>query len=195
MKVNPVGAVAGALILLLPFLGPWWHASLGEAAVVELSPFGYRVCVLGELLHSTLASYLLLGAKVSVILGGIFLLLGSLFPGRWWSRPLVRFGVMKVFWMVISLVVFLVVASFVANFLLRSIRPEDVTLDLSLPLLTGSSELRLSGGNMSASMPVDLHFTGVFWMAVVVAGFGLAARITAGRFQGALPAKPAKPNK
>ncbi|GAI08947.1 unnamed protein product, partial [marine sediment metagenome] len=42
--MNWFGLVAGALMLLLPFLGPWWSATVGTGAMdLALSPYEGRI--------------------------------------------------------------------------------------------------------------------------------------------------------
>jgi len=183
-KVNPAGVAAGLLMLLLPFLGPWWRASLGEMVEVQLSPFSYRVSILGESISSRLADYLLFGVKLSVVLGGALLLAGSLFPNKWWSRRLARFGAMKVLWLVVSLVCLLVVAAAVLNHVVPSMLGEkSANVRFSIPYLSGSSKVEISSEDMGAEMPIELSFTWIFWLAVVVAALGVASRVVAGRMK------------
>ncbi len=184
LKVNPAGLAAGALMLLLPFLGPWWRASLGEMVEVQLSPFTYRVSILGESLSSRLADYLLFGVRLSVVLGGALLLAGSLFPNRWWSRRLVRFGAMKVLWLVVSLVCLLVLAAAVLNRVVPSMLGEkSANIHFSIPYLSGSSAVEISAEGMEARAPMDLSFTWIFWLAVAVGALGVIARVVAGRMK------------
>ena len=183
-EVNLVGVVAGVLMLLLPFLGPWWRASLGEMVEVQLSPFGYRVSILGELISSRLADYLLLGVKLSVVLGGALLLAGSLFPTRWWSGKLVRFGSLKVLWLVVSLVCLLAAAAPVFNRVVPLMLGEKgANIRFGIPYLYGSSMVEISSEDMGARIPMELSFTRTFWLALVTAILGVVSKIVAGRME------------
>ncbi|MCK4405143.1 MAG: hypothetical protein KAV43_01375, partial [Hadesarchaea archaeon] len=110
--MNWFGLVAGALMLLLPFLGPWWSATVGTGAMdLALSPFDYRISLLEQPITSTLVGYFLLAAKLSVMIGGALMIAGSVGAKRWWGRRLVRFGAMRVFWMIIGLIALLLVGA------------------------------------------------------------------------------------
>jgi hypothetical protein len=183
LKINPAGLVAGVLMLLLPFLGPWWQASLGEIIRVQLSPFGYEINILGEPLSSTLFDCLLLGVKLSFLLGGALLLLGSLFPNKWWSRRLVRFGATKVLWLVTSLVCVLLAATPLLNRIVPSLAEGKGRLMFNLPYLSGSSVVEVSSEGVEMRVPLQLSFTWTFWLAVVVGALGLAARMMSGRMK------------
>jgi hypothetical protein len=182
LKIN-LGLIAGALMLLLPFLGPWWQASLGEIARVRISPFGYEINILGESFSSTLFDCLLFGVKLSFLLGGALLLLGSLFPNKWWSRRFVRFGATKALWLVISLVCVLLVAASLLNRIVPSLAEGKGKLMFNLPYLSGSSVVEVSSQDVEIKVPLQLSFTWTFWLAVVVGALGLAARVMSGRMK------------
>lgn len=46
--INWVGIAGGALMLVLPFLGAWWKAIVGENVMsIAFSPFFYKANILG----------------------------------------------------------------------------------------------------------------------------------------------------
>ena len=179
--LNWFGLVAGVLMLVLPFLGPWWHATVGTGvAEVELSPFDYSMSLLRQPITSTLVGYFLLAAKLSVMIGGALMIAGSVGAQRWWSRRLVRFGAMKVFWMLIGLILLLVLGAFFLNALLPSLlarMAEGAAMQLNVPYIAGTTTSTIQIGAATASAPITASLTGVFWVAIVVAALGIAARI------------------
>ena len=183
MKPNVLGLVAGILTLFLPFAGFWWRASLGEIAIIKLSPFGYDVTILGESLSSTLVSYLLFGVLVSVFLGGVLLVIGSLFTDKWWSGRLVRFGATKVLWSAVSLICTLVIAASIFNRMVPSLAKRDDRLQFSIPYLSGSSTVEISSGDVEVRIPLRLSFTWVFWLALATGILGLVARMVQGKLE------------
>ncbi len=197
--VNWFGLVAGALMLVLPFLGPWWSATVGTGAMdLALSPFDYRISLLEQPISSTLVGYFLLAAKLSVIIGGALMIAGSLGAKRWWGRRLVRFGAMKVFWMVIGLIALLLVGAFFLNSILPSLLggmvEEEVAMQLNVPYVTGATASTIQMGDAATvTTPITASLTNIFWVAVVTAALGVAARIYHRRF--VKPEKDVKPEK
>ncbi len=117
-SMNWFGLVAGVLVLVLPFLGPWWIGMAGTGAMeVGLSPFDVNMSLLGLPIQSSLVGLFLLAAKITFIIAGVFMLLSSIFPKRWWSKRLLGFGVMKPFSYVIFFIVPLVILALAANIL------------------------------------------------------------------------------
>lgn len=134
--MNWFGLVTGVLIIALPFMGPWWSATAGTGAmVVAFSPFDMYASFLGLSLQSSLVGIFLLFAKIGFILAGIFMILGSISPGSWWGKQLVRFGVMKPFGQVIFFIIPLVIGALVANILLP---------DLLSGMLGGTTGLQIN---------------------------------------------------
>jgi len=115
-KINWFGVIAGILMMVLPFAGRWWHLTVGTGAIdLTTSPFGITTTAFGQTIVSTLANYVFLGATISIIIAGLFVLFASLFPEQWWSTRLMEFGATRVFWMAISLVVMITIGPFILN--------------------------------------------------------------------------------
>jgi len=193
--VNWFGLVAGALMLLLPFLGPWWSATVGAGAMdLALSPFDYRMSLLEQPITSTLIGYFLLAAKLSVMIGGALMIAGSLGPKRWWGRRLVRFGAMRVFWMVIGLIALLLVGALFLNSILPNLisgMVEGGSMQVKVPYVEGVTTSTIQVDAATITAPITASLTEIFWVAVVVAVLGVAARIYHRRF--VKPVKPVKP--
>jgi len=120
--INWFGMVAGVLVLVLPFLGPWWVGRAGTGAMeIALSPFDMNMSLFGLPIQSSMVSLFLLAAKIAFVIAGIFMILASLFPKQWWSKRLFGFGVMKPFSNVIFFMVPLVIGALLANTLLPSL--------------------------------------------------------------------------
>ena len=189
-SMNWFGLVAGVLMIMLPFMGAWWHATLGTgAADIALSPFDYDISVLEQPISSTLVGYFLLAAKLTVIIGGALMIAGSVGAKRWWGRRLVRFGAMKVFWMLIGLIVMLVLGAFLLNSILPSMLGGMVSegggaaMQFNVPYVEGTTTSTIQIGSAATiTAPITASLTGIFWVAILVAALGVAARIYHRRF-------------
>lgn len=188
-SMNFIGIAAGVLMVALPFLGPWWMAVVGTGAIeIALSPFDLSMLVFGQSIHSDLVDLFLLASKIAMIIAGIFLLLGSLSPRSWWSGRLVRFGVMKPFWAVVGMVVAVVVGAFLINNVLPNLLsnaiPGGASIQITVPYLVGSASATIQmGSQASITAPISLSLMPAFWVAVVAAVLGIAARINHRRFK------------
>lgn len=183
--VNWFGVAAGALMLILPFLGAWWQMEVGiEAVKLELSPFYYHMSILEQPLTSPLIGYLILAAKLTVIVGGVLMIIGSLITGRWWGRKLMRFGAMKVLWFLVMLLILLVVgAFFLNNFLPSMIGGAERNLEIQIPYIIGTSNSIIQSENVDLVAPTRASLTPSFWTAVLTASLGIAARIYHGKVE------------
>ncbi|MBC7219672.1 MAG: hypothetical protein H5T49_06055 [Hadesarchaea archaeon] len=188
-SMNFIGIAAGVLMVALPFLGPWWMAVVGTGAIeIALSPFDLSMLVFGQSIHSDLVDLFLLASKIVMIIAGILLLLGSLSPRSWWSGRLVRFGVMKPFWAVVGMVVAVVVGAFLINNVLPNLLsnaiPGGASIQITVPYLVGSASATIQmGSQASITAPISLSLMPAFWVAVVAAVLGIAARINHRRFK------------
>ncbi|KXB07670.1 hypothetical protein AKJ51_00560 [candidate division MSBL1 archaeon SCGC-AAA382A20] len=181
--VNWFGIAGGVLMLALPFLGAWWTAAAGDGVItVSFSPFFYRFTVIGETLTSTLVNYMILAAKLTVLVGGVFLILGSVFSFKWWGRKLVRWGCLKVMWMAVLLVVSLFLGSLLFNRFLDSILANftggEVPLEFSLPYLIGKGQAIADvQQGITLKAPIQMRFTPAFIIAILTAALGIGAKI------------------
>ena len=188
--VNWFGLVTGVLVLVLPFLGPWWVGTAGRGAmVVALSPFDVSVSLVGQPLQSSLVSLFLLAAKITFVIAGIFMILASLFPNRWWSKRLFNFGVMKPFWSIIGLIALLLIGAIIFNMVLPKLLPSMVSgegnavVQISVPYISGTTVSSIQVGDaVTITAPVTFSLTGIFWLAVVTSILGIIARIYHRRF-------------
>ena len=185
--MNWFGLVAGVLVLVLPFLGPWWIGRAGTGAMeIALSPFDVTVSLMGQPVQSSLVGLFLLAAKITFVIAGTFMILSSLFPKRWWSKRLFKFGVMKPFWSVVSLLIVLVVGSLIFNYALPGLLSGafsgagagNAVVQINMPYISGTSVSTIQiGSNATITAPITLSLTGIFWLAVATAILGIIARI------------------
>jgi MFS family permease len=185
--MNWFGLITGILILLLPFLGPWWIGRVGTGAMeVALSPFDVNMSLAGQPFQSSLVSLYLLAAKITFVIAGIFMILASLLPKRWWSKRLFRFGVMKPFWSVVSLLIVLVVGALIFNYALPGLLSGvssgagagNAVVQINMPYISGTAVSTIQiGSNATITAPITFSLTGIFWLAVATAILGIIARI------------------
>lgn len=185
-SVNWFGLASGVLMLLLPFMGFWWVGTAGTGAMeIGLSPFDFSASLLGVPLTSPLVGLFLLAAKISMLIAGSLMIAGSLFATSWWGKHLIRFGVMKPFWMIIMLIAMLVIGAFLFNNILPSVisgmaggTQGGLLVNLDIPYIVGSTMSTIQiGTNATISAPITLSLTGTFWVATVVAALGIVSRI------------------
>lgn len=189
--VNWLGLVLGVLMLILPFLGFWWIVKAGNGAFeLSTSPFDINVALAGQAFRTTLVELFLLFARISFLLAGAFMIIGSVRPRAWFSKRLVRFGVMKPFWSVVMLVIMVVAGTFLINNvvpgLLSSAASQQaggaVQTQVNIPYFTGVTQATIVAGPATISAPITLELTGAFWLAVFMAGLGIATRIILRKF-------------
>ena len=181
-SLNWLGIITGILMVLLPFLGFWWKATVGEEVIrIALSPFQYEFMVIGQPLTSALVGYFLLAAQISVILGGIFITLGAVGAERWWGKKLIDWGAMRVFWLIISLIVLLLLGALLMNNYMGSLLSgtiERSAVQLELPYLIGSGHAMIQAEEaVTISGPINASFTPSFWIAVITAGLGIGSSV------------------
>jgi len=188
-SINVFGVVAGVLMVALPFLGPWWIARAGTGAVeVALSPFDVSVSVLGQTVRSDLVWLFLLAEKIAMVIAGSFMVMGSISPNAWWSKRLVRFGVMKPFWAVVGLVVMVVAGAFLVNnilpnFISNMTGGTGASIQLQVPYLVGTADSVIQAGSqLTITAPVNVSLTMTFWVAVATAVLAIMARINHRRY-------------
>ncbi len=182
--INWFGVAGGVLMLILPFSGPWWQAHAGDGMMdLSFSPFDLHLSILDQSMESPLVNYALLAAKLTVLVGGLLLVLGSIFTGRWWSKHLMKFGATKVFWMVVGMVLLLVMGAFLANRFLPTlvssiVKEGNIDIDVEIPYLSGeSSGITVQAGSTAVNVPITTFLTSRFWIATVVGFLGIAARV------------------
>lgn len=188
-SINWLGLIAGILMVALPFLGPWWIGRVGTGAMeIALSPFDISITLLGQPVTSDLVWLFLLAEKIAIIIAGIFMILGSLSTKSWWSRHLIRFGLMKPFWAIIGILILLFAGTFfinniLPNFLSGMTGGGGAAIELNIPYIVGTATSTIQMGDVATIIaPINLSLTIAFWVAVVTAALCIAARIYQRRF-------------
>ncbi len=177
-SVNIPGVIAGVLTLILPFLGAWWHLTIGtDAIVINAAPFEVRTIVLGNDIASPLFEWFCLGLKLVVMYLGVLLIVGSVLPAMGRSEEIagifIRFASRKLFWLVLIFVASLIVFITLAN--------QSATLlpvQVHLPYLIGTETVSVNMDNLSIAVPISMKLTSAFGVAVVAAIIGIYSRIS-----------------
>jgi len=89
--------------------------------------------------------------------------------------------------MIIGLIALLLVGAFFLNSILPSFLGgmvgEDVAMQLNVPYVTGTTTSTIQVGDVATvTAPITTSLTNIFWVAVVAAALGVAARIYHRRF-------------
>ena len=177
-QLNWFGLATGIFMIGFGILAPaWWNVNLGgEAVTVEYSPFDMSMSAFGVPMTSTLISFLCLGARVMITVAGGLVILGSVFTQKWWSEKLVKFGSLKLLWMVVMLIIFATVIPLVIEmFASQMTMGADTQLDL--PILAGSSTVTARMDNVTLSAPITMTLTNAFFFAVIASALGIVTRI------------------
>lgn len=178
-RVNIPGVVAGALTLILPFLGAWWSLTLGtDAIVVNTSPFEAKIIIFGSYIASPLFEWFCLGLKLGVMYIGVLLIAGSILPAMNRNKDLARmfinFASRKLLWLVLIFVVALVIFVLLLN-QTSSVLP--VRIDIPFPYLVWTKSLSADMENMGIVIPICAKFTYAFGVAVIASVSGAYSRI------------------
>jgi glucose-6-phosphate-specific signal transduction histidine kinase len=178
-RVNIPGVVAGALTLILPFLGAWWSLTLGtDAIVVNTSPFEAKIIIFGNYIASPLFEWFCLGLKLGVMYIGVLLIAGSILPAMNRNEDLARmfinFASRKLLWLVLIFVVALVIFVLLLN-QTSSVLP--VRIDIPFPYLVWTESLSADMENMGIVIPICAKFTYAFGVAVIASVSGAYSRI------------------
>lgn len=177
-RVNWFGFVTGVFLLIFGLLAPvWWRVTFGgEAVVLEISPFNVNVTAFDIPMTSPLVTFVCIAARITIIVAGALTILGSVFTQQWWSKKLIKFGSLKILWMVIALVVVAIIAPIIVEKLAGQMAA-DANMQLSLPILSGSSTVTAQVESSTISAPITMELTGFFFLAIVTAALGITTRI------------------
>lgn len=183
-SINALGVIAGVLMIMLPFLGPWWIGMAGDGALeVALSPFNMSISIFGQPVTSDLIGLFLLAEMIAMIIAGAFMILASISTKSWWSGRVFRFGVMKPFWAVVGLVALFVVGAFIMNNVLPALLSNMVSgagasVQIKVPYVVGTAYSTIQAGSaLVITAPIKFSLTPIFWVAVATTALCIMARI------------------
>ena len=178
---NYPGIVTGILLIILPFTGKWWHLTLGtDALYIAASPFSLTVLSFGDEIVSPLLTSLTIAAAVLAVIFGIVLIAGSVLTAspdkRGISEILVNSGCLKALFVVVIFLAAVIAAGLAFSGFLSA-----YGFSGAFPLLYGSSEMAMQSGSILLAIPVNSVISPAFYIAVLAAVCGIAARFFAKR--------------
>lgn len=183
--INWPGALTGAIMIALPFMGPWWEMRLGKFFEISLSPFHYKASFMGEVISIPLLNYLIPALQVLLFVGGICMIAGSLLRGERWHEYLSKFGFRKIFWPFLAFILSLVLCIFLINNFLIGAFPVASTgsfgsmqdnVEAEVPYLSGTGTVEVETEGFKTSVPIVLSLTPVFWLVLIVVALGIFSR-------------------
>ena len=177
-KINWIGVAGGAATLLLIAVSlfvPWWKFTVGTAtagnpafAEANFSPVNLNFSILGNALTIPIIWALNMAALLTLLSGGLIMLIYSVKPDKSYSKKLLGFSWNKPLFAVVLFVVELVALALLA----KSIAGFNVPL-----MGSGNIQLPQMAQGVSISVSVFAAFEWPFYFAIVVAGLCLAARL------------------
>jgi hypothetical protein len=175
-KINWFALIAGVLTFVLiaaSWFVPWWQFTLGNPEImkVNFSPVNFNTTFFGSTLTMPLVFALNISCLLTLLCGGIIMLIYSVKPDKSYSKKLLGYGYKQPLYAVILFVVELVGLTFAGTFL----------AGFSLPLM-GSSTIKIPssfipGGNTSISIGVTAALMWPFYLAIAVAVLCVIARL------------------
>ena len=173
-RINWVGIAAGTaslLLILISFFVPWWRFNVGNPSLAEanFSPVNLNFSLFGDPITIPIIWALNLSSLLSLLAGGIIMLIYSVKPHKSYSSKLLGFGwnkpVFAVILFVVELIALVVLVKNIAGF--------------DFPLY-GSANIQLPQSMLegaSGSVGVNAAFEWPFYFAIAVAGLSVAARL------------------
>jgi hypothetical protein len=178
-KINWIGVAGGASTLVLiavSLIVPWWRFTAGNPhPLIEanFSPINLNFGVFGTAINIPLIWALNMATLLSLLAGGIIMLIYSVLPTKPYAKKLLGFSYKTPLIAVILFVVELVVLSLMAQ----------AVAGVNLPLV-GSANIQFPSsmtGGITAEIGVVAAFEWPFYLAIVVAATCIAARLYHGK--------------
>ncbi len=171
LRINFFGIMASALLFYLGLSGkPWWilvGGSSGERTFeVLVSPFSYHVELLDRPLTVPIIPYLLLSAKLSILLAATTTLIGSILADKPWSGPMI--SVKGMVFPVIFLVGLYVTVLLAGYLGFRIQMFGDFVLEYSI---------KVSGLELLTETPGRAEITVEYWIAVAAGLLSVVAKL------------------
>jgi hypothetical protein len=173
-RINFVALVAGVLSLVLVAVSwfvPWWQLTVGNPAIatVNFSPVNFNFSLFSTMLTAPIIWALNIASLLTLLAGGIALMVYAVMPQKSYSKQILGFGYKKPFYALILFVIELVVLYFSATMI----------SGISFPLM-GSGVLSLPAsiapGGVSVSVMVYTAFGWTFYFAIAVVALCVVAR-------------------
>jgi hypothetical protein len=183
-QINFVALIASVMTFVLIAVSvfvPWWQLTVGNPVfvTVNFSPVNFNFSLFNTLLTVPLIWALNLACLLTLLAGGIGLLVYSILPTKPYAKSVLGFGYKKPLYAFILFIVELLVLYFSATMLTGA----------SFPLV-GSSVLALPSalipGGIDISIDVSAAFGWTFYLAIVVVALCLAVRVFHKRITGSL---------
>jgi hypothetical protein len=190
-KINWIGVVGGAatlLLILVSLFVPWWRFTLGNPVLAQasFSPVNLTFALLGSPITIPLIWALNMVSLLSLLSGGIIMVIYSVMPAKPYSKRLLGFAYKKPLYAVILFTVELIALALLA----KSFGGID------FPLM-GSAIIQLpqkitQGTNVSVAASGALEWP--FYFAIAAAVLCVAARLYHGKLtKTMLPPPPPPP--
>jgi hypothetical protein len=173
-KINWIGLVGGITTIILIIVSvfiPWWQFRLGNPVLVEanVSPLNTNFSGLGSSFTLPLLWAFNLASILSLAVGGICMLIYSVFPDKSYSMRLLGFSYRKPLYAVLLFFISLVALVVVVNSVLGFSVPLAGTTNLKFPA-------SLTQG-ASVTMFASAEFIWPFYLGIIVAALCIVARV------------------
>ena len=173
-RINYVALVAGVLSLVLVALSwfvPWWQFTVGNPAIatVNFSPVNFNFSFFNTMLTVPIIWALNIASLLTLLAGGIALVVYAVMPAKSYSKQILGFGYKKPLYALILFAIELVVLYFSATMISGVSFPIMGSGVLSLPA-------SLAPGGVSVSVAVSTAFGWTFYFAIAVVVLCVAAR-------------------
>jgi hypothetical protein len=174
--MNYIALAAGILTLVLVVVSvfvPWWQFTVGDPAIAQvgLSPVTYNIALFGTILTMPLVYALTLGSMLTLIAGGVIMLIYAVIPNKSYSKQLLGFGYKKPLYAVILFSIALLALYFSATYLGGMNVPISGSGTMGLPKAIGDV-------GVGVSVKVHSSLNWPFYLAIVVAVLCIAARLS-----------------
>ena len=172
-KINFIALAAGISTLVLIVISlfvPWWQFTVEKPAIqVNLSPVNFNLSDNGVSVAVPLLEALNIACLLTMLAGGITLLIYAVKPTQPYSKSLLGFGYKKPPYVLVAFIVTLIAVPIALQ----------AIVGLALPLM-GSASITLpqtmsNGSNTSVN--VSAVFEWPFYFAIIATALGIAARL------------------
>jgi hypothetical protein len=172
-KINFVGLAAGisSLILIaISFFIPWWQFTASSPANVQVrfSPVNFNLSHAGISLAIPLVLALNIACLLTLMAGGIALVVYSLKPTKPYSKQLLGFGYKKPIYTLVAFIAILIALPII----IQSFSGINIPFNSSVTITP-------HGSSQSANISTIINWP--FYFAIVVTGLSIATRMVHGK--------------